>query len=79
MKELWYEKIIEEIVKIIEDNLILIYNYKENSLREIRKCCGENKGKKYKSISNEQIMKYTMEAIKEIENQKFLYDFREIE
>ena len=79
MKELWYEKIIEEIGKIIKDNLILIYNYKENSLREIRKCCRENEGKKYKAISSEQIMKYTMEAIKEIENQKFLYDFREIE
>ena len=79
MKKFWHEKIIDEIVKLIKDNLILIYNYDDYSLTKIRKCCLENYTKRYKPRPYKELVEYTKEAIKEIEKQEHMYDFRDIE
>ena len=38
----YHEKIFNEIIQIIKDNLELLYNYNDDALTNIRKYCKEN-------------------------------------
>lgn len=79
MRKRWHEKIIDEIVTLIKDTLIVIYNFDEYSLKKMRKCCLENYTKRYKPRPYKELVEYVKEAIKEIQKQDHMYDFRDIE
>lgn len=75
----YHEYVIDEIIEIIKDNLILQYNYYEDSLIDIRKYCNQNAKKKYKRLDNNTLLFFVEEAIADLINCDFLYDFRSLE
>ena len=75
----YHEKIFEEISKLIIDNLELLYNYNDETMLNIRKYCSKNNHRKYKSLSYNELIYFTEEALTEISNAPYLYDFRELE
>ncbi len=75
----YYEYVIDDIMSLIRDNLILLYNYNEEALINIRKYCNEHSHKSYKPIDYYTLNYFTDEALAEIINCDFLYDFRDIE
>lgn len=75
----YYENIIEEILIIIKDNLEILYKYDEDSLIDLRKYCYKNINKKYKPLNYSQLIYFTEEALSEIINVPYLYDFRTLE
>lgn len=75
----YHEKIFDEIMQIIKDNLELLYNYDDNSLTNIRNYCHKNNHHRYKSLTYNQLINFTEEAIVEITNTPYLYDFRPLE
>lgn len=72
----YHEKVFEEISKIIVDNLELLYNYNDNALTNIREYCYKNKHHRYKPLSYNELIYFAEEAISEIVNAPYLYDFR---
>lgn len=79
MKKFYHEYVIDEILRIIKDNLILLYNYDKNALINIRKYCTKRVHNKYSLLDNSTIIYFTEEALAELVNSNFLYDFRDIE
>ena len=75
----YHEKIFDEIVQIIKDNLELLYNYDDEALTNIRKYCYKNNHHKYNPLTYNQLIYFTEEAIAEITNMPYLYDFRPLE
>ena len=75
----YHEKVFDEITKIIKDNLELLYNYNDEALINLKKHCNENADNKYKPLSYSQLIYFTEEAIAEIINTPYLYDFRPLE
>lgn len=75
----YHEELIEEIVKLISDNIYLLYNFNSNALLNLKSYCNENEDKEYKSIPYIKLLSFTEEALSEIFNADYLYDFRELE
>lgn len=75
----YHEKIFDEVIQIIKDNLELLYNYDEDALINIRKYCHQNNHNKYKPLTYTQLIYFTEEAIAELINTPYLYDFRPLE
>lgn len=75
----YHEHVFEEIVKMIVDNLELLYNYNDGALINIRKYCLERMHKKYTPLDYITLIYFTEEALAELINTEFLYDFRDIE
>lgn len=75
----YHEHVFEEIAKIITDNLIVLYNYDDDALINIRKYCHERFNKRYKPLDYPTLVSFTEESIAELINYDFLYDFRDIE
>lgn len=75
----YYEKVFDEIIQIIKDNLELIYKYNDKSLNNIRKYCYKHDNQKYKPIDYNELIKFKEESIIEILNAPYLYDFRPLE
>lgn len=75
----YHEYVINEILEIIKDNLILKYNYDDNALINIRKYCYERAHKRYKKLDYQTLIYFVEEALAELINADFLYDFRDIE
>lgn len=75
----YHEKAIDEILQLIKDNLILLYNFKDDSLADLREYCIKNNHTRYKPIYYSDLIHFTIEAISEINNTSFLYDFRDLE
>ena len=75
----YHEKIFDEIIQIIKDNLELLYNYDEDSLINIRRYCKENNHRKYKSLTYNELICFMEEAIAELVNAPYIYDFRPLE
>ncbi len=75
----YYEYVIDDIIKIIKDNLILQYNYNEDALINIRKHCIEKSHQKYNPLDYNTTIYFVEEALAELINAPFLYDFRDIE
>lgn len=75
----YHEKVIDEILQILKDNLILLYNYKEDSLINIRKFCFKKAHSRYKSLDYNMLIYFVEEALADLINTDFLYDFRDIE
>lgn len=74
----YHEELIDEIVKLISDNLNLLYKYDEDSLINLRKHCYKNYDKDYKSIPYIQLLGFVDEALADIFNAPYIYDFREL-
>lgn len=79
MRKFSHEKVIDEIIGIVKDNLILKYNYDETSLPSIREYCKKISHKRYELLPNEILINFTEEALEELINCSFLYDFRPLE
>lgn len=75
----YHEKVLEEIVQAIKDNLELLYNYDEEALINIREYCHQNNYNKYKPLTYNKLVDFTEEAIAEIINIPYLFDFRSLE
>lgn len=75
----YHEKLFDEITKLIKDNLELLYNYDDDALMNIRKYCSKNNHRKYKPLDYNELIYYTEEAIAELVNTPYLYDFRPLE
>ncbi len=75
----YHEKILDEIMQVIKDNLELLYNYDDDALINIRKYCYQNNHNKYKPLTYNQLICFTEEAIAELVNIPYLYDFRSLE
>ena len=75
----YHEKLFDEIIQIIKDNLELLYNYDEDALINIRKYCHKNYKMKYKPLTNNELIYFTEEAIAELVNTPYLFDLRSLE
>lgn len=75
----YHEKLFDEIIQVIKDNLELLYNYDEDALINIRKYCNKNNYRKYKPLTYNELIYFTEEAIAELINTPYLYDFRPLE
>ena len=75
----YHEKIFDEIIQVIKDNLELMYNYDDDALPNIRKHCNKNNHRKYKPLTYNELIYFTEEVIAEIVNAPYLYDFRSLE
>ncbi len=64
---------------MIKDNLILQYNYNDDALINIKKYCNERLHTKYKKLDNNKLVSFTEEALAELINCDYLYDFRAFE
>lgn len=71
------EFVVDEISKIIKDNLLLMYRFSDNTLANLKKCCEKKKNDEY--TSNEELLILVREAMRELLKSEFLYDFRDIE
>lgn len=70
------EFIINEITNIIKDNLLLLLN-KENTLINLKTYCQNDLQQKY--TPNNDLVYFVKEALMELINIDYLYDFRDIE
>lgn len=75
----YQEKIFDEIIQTIKDNLELLYNYDDDSLINIKEYCKKNNHRKYKPLTYNELIYFTEEAIAEIVNAPYIYDFRPLE
>ena len=71
------EFVVDEIAKIIKDNLLLMYRFSDNTLTHLKKYCEKKKNVEY--ISNEELIILVKETLRELLKSEFLYDFRDIE
>lgn len=78
MKE-YYEKVIDEILTMIKDNLILQYNYNDDALIDIRQYCHNKENSKYKRLDYYTLLFFVEEALAELINCIYLFDLREME
>ncbi len=77
--KLYHEHVFNEIAKIIIDNLEIIYWYNRDTLNNIRDYCIKHDHKRYKPLDYSTLIKFVHEALNEIINCNYLYDFRDIE
>lgn len=77
--KMYHEKLFDEVIQVIKDNLELLYNYDDNALPNIRKYCNKNNHRKYNPLTYTQLIYFTEEAIAELINTPYLYDFRPLE
>ena len=75
----YHEKVFDEIMTVIKDNLELLYNYNDSALTNIKKYCHKNAHHKYKPLNYNQLIYFTEEVLSEIINTPYLYDFRPLE
>lgn len=78
MKE-YYENMFDEILKMIKDNLELLYKYNEDALINIKEYCNKNNNKEYEPLDYIKLIYYTEEALAELINAPDLYDLRLLE
>lgn len=75
----YYEKIIDEILKLLKDNLILLYNYNEDALLDIKKYCKDKIHKRYIPLQYDDLIYFTEIALAELSYCDNLYDFRDLD
>ncbi len=78
MKEVNDEKVIDEIIEMIRNNIEIYYRNNENYFYGLRNYCQRHNDKKEK-ISYNQLLFLVEEALAELINCEFLYDFRVLE
>ena len=75
----YYEKVIDEIILLLKDNLILLYNYNNQALLELKKYCQDKAHKRYKPMHYRDLVFFAEEALSELINCDYFYDFRDID
>ncbi len=79
MKEKQYhEKVIDEIVEMIRNNIVLYYNNSTEYFCGLRDFCKRNDNNK-QSLNYNQLLFLVEEALAELINCTYLYDFRILE
>ena len=78
-KKFCHEKIIDEILELFKDNLILLYNFNDSSLPNIRNYCKIYERKRYKILPYDLLINFAYETLNELLECKHLYDFRDID
>lgn len=73
----YHEHVIDEIIELIKDNLILLYNYNDDALINMRKYCQTRDHKRYRHLDYSSLVYFTEEAIAELLNTDYFYDFRD--
>lgn len=79
MKKEYYEELIEEISEMIKTNLYIYYNNSDNYLISIKKYCINNIGSRYTSVTQKLLLTFVQEALIDLTNCPYLYDYRSIE
>ena len=79
MKKSYYEKIIDEIVEMIKDNLVILYNFQDETLITMREYCKKYVHKRYKKLPYNLLISFTEEAMGDLINAPYMYDLRELE
>ncbi len=74
----YYEYIINEILNLIKDNLILKYKYDDDALLNIKDYCLKNENKTYIKLDNQTLIWFTEDALADLINADYWYDFRDI-
>ena len=75
----YYEKVIDEIILLLKDNLILLYNFNDQALLELKKFCQDKAHKRYKPMHYRDLVFFAEEALSELINCDYFYDFRDID
>ena len=75
----YYEKAIDEIIMLLKDNLIVLYNYNDQALLKLKKYCQDKAHKRYKPMYYSDLVFFAEEALIELINCDYFYDFRDIE
>ena len=75
----YYEKVIDEILSLLKNNLIVLYNYNDESLLNLKKYCENKRHKKYKNLEYDNLVFFAEEALAELINCDYFYDFRDID
>ena len=75
----YYEKVIDEILSMLKNNLIVLYNYNDESLLNLKKYCENKVHKKYKNLEYNNLVFFAEEALAELINCEYFYDFRDID
>lgn len=79
-KKSYYENIVEEIVELIKTNILLYYRNLDDTFLGIKKYCLEKEeDEKYQKLDYMWLLHFTEEALAELINCEFLYDFRALE
>ena len=75
----YYEKVIDEIILLLKDNLILLYNYNDQALLELKKFCQDKAHKRYKPLCYSDLVFFAEKALNELINCDYFYDFRDMD
>lgn len=73
------EKLINEIIEMMKTNLLIYYNFDDNSCINLRNHCKDKYDTEYKSVSYQELLFFVEEALADLINCPFLYDFRPLE
>lgn len=79
MTKEYCEEIFEEIAVLIKDNLKLQYNYNDDALINIRAYCKKRVHKPYEPLDYNTLIYFCEEALAELINCDYLFDFRDLE
>ena len=79
MEKCYYENIFDEILDILKTNLLLYYKYDDKAFLYLKEHCSDKKGKKYQKLDYCQLVFFAEEALAELINCPYLYDFRALE
>ena len=75
----YHEKLIDEMVQMIRDNLIILYNHDKDSLISVKKYCKDKLDEEYKPLHYEELVYLVDESLADLINTPFFYDFRPLE
>jgi hypothetical protein len=75
----YHDKVIDEIVEMLKTNLLIQYNHNKDSLINLRDYCKDKENDKYDYLPYQQLLFFTEEALADLINTPFLYDFRPLD
>ena len=75
----YHDKVIDEIVEMLKANLLIQYNHNKDSLINLRDYCKDKEEDKYDYLPYQQLLFFTEEALADLINTPFLYDFRPLD
>ena len=81
IEKYYYENIIDEILEIIKTNLLLYYRNSDDAFLYLKEFCADKEDTKikYKKLNYQELLFFTEEALAELLNCDYLYDFRALE
>lgn len=81
IEKYYYENVIDEILEIMKTNLLLYYRNSNDTFPYLKEFCSDKEDSKikYKNLSYSKLLFFTEEALAELLNCDYLYDFRALE